>query len=345
MVSEMFVLVNQTNDLEKIIYILLDYCRNITQGYFSCVVLKESSSIIRFASRGKYKNSSLEDYFNQLCNKYLEQKIIDSHLSINRDLIELPIVINKKVYGVLSIKMENKLLDYQEQYLLFLMEVFLCRVKQLLQSEKTKQLLLDNVKVKNPESYKQALEIKELIINLVENNKIKILESEIIFEAAVLLDYEIDLLQTIIPDASCTKYLIEYHEILVNLGNNSFSVGAQLLVLLHSYLNKKNIDHLTFINASLKEQLSEFINDEKEELQVEEINDIYSTISKLSLTNREKEVLTLILEGLNNQEVATRLVISTHTVKNHLTKIFQKLDVQDRNQAMAYIYRIKYNQL
>ena len=69
-----------------------------------------------------------------------------------------------------------------------------------------------------------------------------------------------------------------------------------------------------------------------------------SVIDNLSLTSREKEVLHLILEGLNNQEVADLLFISAHTVKNHLTNIFRKLDVADRVQAMAKIYRIKYEQ-
>ncbi|MFV8829059.1 LuxR C-terminal-related transcriptional regulator [Alkalihalobacterium sp. APHAB7] len=74
------------------------------------------------------------------------------------------------------------------------------------------------------------------------------------------------------------------------------------------------------------------------------VSNIKTVIEDLSLTKREKEVLYLVLEGLNNQEVAETLVISIHTVKNHLTNIFQKLNVQDRSQAFALIYRLKYKQ-
>ncbi|MBY0405129.1 MAG: response regulator transcription factor [Cyanobacteria bacterium] len=52
------------------------------------------------------------------------------------------------------------------------------------------------------------------------------------------------------------------------------------------------------------------------------------------LTEREAEILTLITPGLNNGEIAERLVISLNTVKTHLKNIFQKLGVEDRTAAV-----------
>lgn len=52
------------------------------------------------------------------------------------------------------------------------------------------------------------------------------------------------------------------------------------------------------------------------------------------LSEREREVLTLIAEGYNNNEIAQRLVISPKTVRNHITNIFSKLQVADRAQAI-----------
>jgi LuxR family maltose regulon positive regulatory protein len=54
------------------------------------------------------------------------------------------------------------------------------------------------------------------------------------------------------------------------------------------------------------------------------------------LTSRELEVLHLIAEGHSNREIADRLVIGVSTVKKHLSHIFEKLDVQNRTQAVAY---------
>lgn len=53
------------------------------------------------------------------------------------------------------------------------------------------------------------------------------------------------------------------------------------------------------------------------------------------LTERELEVLRLISQGLNNQEIAHKLVLSSKTVRNHITNIFSKLQVADRAQAIV----------
>ncbi|MCU9612546.1 EAL domain-containing protein [Caldibacillus lycopersici] len=58
-----------------------------------------------------------------------------------------------------------------------------------------------------------------------------------------------------------------------------------------------------------------------------------------SISSREIEVFELILAGLSNKEISSALFISEHTVKNHITKIFQKLNVTDRVQAMAMVYQ------
>ena len=52
------------------------------------------------------------------------------------------------------------------------------------------------------------------------------------------------------------------------------------------------------------------------------------------LTERERDVLTCMVEGLNNNEIATRLVVSLGTVKFHISNIFQKLGVDSRVEAV-----------
>jgi DNA-binding NarL/FixJ family response regulator len=54
------------------------------------------------------------------------------------------------------------------------------------------------------------------------------------------------------------------------------------------------------------------------------------------LTPREREIMGLIAEGLSNQQIAARLVISPKTVKNHIHSIYQRIGVHERGQAVNH---------
>jgi two-component system, NarL family, nitrate/nitrite response regulator NarL len=58
-----------------------------------------------------------------------------------------------------------------------------------------------------------------------------------------------------------------------------------------------------------------------------------------SLTEREREIVALIGEGLKNKLIANRLFISETTVRHHLTSVFDKLGVSDRLELIIYAYR------
>jgi DNA-binding NarL/FixJ family response regulator len=58
--------------------------------------------------------------------------------------------------------------------------------------------------------------------------------------------------------------------------------------------------------------------------------------SDSSLTKREKEILLLIAAGASNDDVAKELFISLHTVKNHVSRIYNKLHVDNRLQAALW---------
>ena len=59
------------------------------------------------------------------------------------------------------------------------------------------------------------------------------------------------------------------------------------------------------------------------------------------LTAREMDVLSCIAKGFSNQDIAQALFVSEKTVKNHLTNIFRKLNVNDRTQALIYVLKHK----
>jgi DNA-binding NarL/FixJ family response regulator len=59
------------------------------------------------------------------------------------------------------------------------------------------------------------------------------------------------------------------------------------------------------------------------------------TSSPEELTEREQEVLTMLAEGLSNKEISSRLHISTHTVKFHISSILGKLGASSRTEAVS----------
>lgn len=59
----------------------------------------------------------------------------------------------------------------------------------------------------------------------------------------------------------------------------------------------------------------------------------------LGLSQRESDVLSLLVEGMSNRSIAERLYVGEETVKSHLRSLYRKLGVRDRSQAIALALR------
>jgi two-component system, NarL family, response regulator LiaR len=63
-------------------------------------------------------------------------------------------------------------------------------------------------------------------------------------------------------------------------------------------------------------------------------------LEELGISKRELEVLELIAQGLSNNEIAERLFVSLNTIKTHSSKLFEKLEVNRRAQAVEAAKRL-----
>lgn len=91
-----------------------------------------------------------------------------------------------------------------------------------------------------------------------------------------------------------------------------------------------------------KEELREWVDS-----QISETNRSYSEPGTPfhPLSKREMEVLTCVVKGMSNKEIAMLLGISHQTVKNHVTAILRKFGVEDRTQAVVYALKRGWVQL
>ena len=109
---------------------------------------------------------------------------------------------------------------------------------------------------------------------------------------------------------------------------------AMLIKAIH-VVNEGN----AFVYPKLAERLFGGIN-EAEDLN-EKAREMWRESRSERLTAREMDVLSCIAKGFSNQDIAQALFVSEKTVKNHLTNIFRKLNVNDRTQALIYVLKHK----
>lgn len=68
---------------------------------------------------------------------------------------------------------------------------------------------------------------------------------------------------------------------------------------------------------------------------------VHARMDSLRLTNRQQEVVELLMQGLSNREIADRLLIEVDTVKVHLRDIFNRLNVHRRTALVAKILELR----
>lgn len=131
--------------------------------------------------------------------------------------------------------------------------------------------------------------------------------------------------------------------ILLFIKNRANSQNAKLLKGQNVLIEKSN-KQLGAINATIKEEVNSLKISiaEKDEL----LDKVFTTSQKeelppelLSLSKREKEVLSHLALGLTDEQLANKLFVSKATVKTHLRRVYSKLLVKNRAEAVAMAHK------
>lgn len=176
-------------------------------------------------------------------------------------------------------------------------------------------------------------------------------------------DKNISVIETFKPDAKCTAKELDSIApdiILADFGTlyNSLPDLEKLRKKSRVILIDTNCGRDNLVTAILKKKLSGVLlgnstaQQLKKAVQVvangelwidrNSFNDLLSGINALGndklsmMSGREKEVIALVGQGFRNKEIAGRLNISEPTVKAHLSRIFQKLNVRTRSELVSY---------
>lgn len=130
---------------------------------------------------------------------------------------------------------------------------------------------------------------------------------------------------------SAPKILIYSQNITNDVPRRALAAGAA------GYCGKnQTVEELMSISVSVAEGNMVFPFVDIRELQADPL---------FSLTKRERSLLQSLSEGMTNKELANHFEISINTVKFHLSNLFEKLEVRNRAQAIAFFYSRRLDQV
>lgn len=346
-------------DRKRILFTLLDMSLNLVQGPFSCVILKGEAGKVNVVSRG-LTSEQLQSYGKTIPERFFTNQLSYSELpspgvySTDWDVqvLEIPIMYRDTLFGVLCVALSDQHAVVELQTLLsslVLMAAVALHHQDVLSGasaeNKIAKSLHASMKQWNPSGYTSAVDAEKLVTSFAKSLGYSQGEITNLNAASLLVYYDAGILLEAGIEEKVVRIVKEFQE------QKPTSSKAEILLLVYQYLKSGSVNDVTF-NCTLNGQFKDYINKtqlidgdldfalEQPKNHEQRVSAILESLKKDKLlTSREVDVLQLIIQGLNNREIADQLYISEHTVKNHVTNIFQKLDVQDRTQAIAFVYQ------
>lgn len=367
-------LVNSQN-LTECLRLLVRFCQEITGSAFSCIIYNKSKNENRIEAVAKgITGDKIQVYSNEVANRYIRPRseimyISEEYYERHTDLgnvEEYPIVFQNRVQGVLAAEKTMTMEPSQRKFLssICMISGFIIHAIQmmedLLPKEDMIRILHKTISESDPQKYELTLQASNLSRLFSKTIGLSDSEMSLICNACLLVPFSPEFIKEEVGDIRISKIVQGFADFMTSYkatSENDLTImkEIQILILVFHYLSNeeqiKNMNLLDLIDPVLYKQFKAFIVREKsaqEDLLLyqepeHETYDEFLLIERIKkvipFSERECDVLRFVIQGLANREIAKKLFISEHTVKNHLTKIFQKMQVTDRQQAISKIYQ------
>ncbi|SEU23530.1 LuxR C-terminal-related transcriptional regulator [Paenibacillus sp. NFR01] len=337
---------------------IMDTMQMTLQTSFACMVLiNEADEKKTFCASSYPSRADASAYTANVESVYFKEGSTGFgvlHKPVSRmweglELLEFPLMIGTKLRGVFGVCMNGQV-EYKEEYMPLLNSVNPIVATKLMLGEQERSsaagavmLLHQAMQVWQPQAYHKSQKVKELAQDFLKIIGGAHPDVEHIGQAGLLSDYDPEILASWLGDIPVVGLLKDTRRIESGegysdgTGISSYSLTAKALFMVLSYFEHGKKEGGLAWPASLedpiKQAFEDFLASRKEAgTQREPAN-------RERLTPREEEILRLVVQGFNNSEISEKLFISSHTVKNHITKIYEKLGVNSRAQAISKMYR------
>ncbi|WP_246042198.1 LuxR C-terminal-related transcriptional regulator [Cohnella pontilimi] len=353
-------LITRVQDVRKIAFMMVDMSLNIMNGNFAAVTLFDldaATQEVHLVSRGlttdqseKYGKLLLQEYQGHLKenNGGIDRRQFPTRTLEWGTAVEIPIY-NRKLYGVLSVAYDSRKTEYSS-FLSALVTIGAIAIQQSIQKQNEMGTwaasLHEALSLWDHSSYEFAQMLRDRSALFTEFLELPQQSRKHIEYACLLSPYRPDMISRILQEETeLSRMILDYQHLNqddereVRKNGHDYSQGGQILKLVSDSLKYSDkVPHCDGIDSRLQEKFNFFMLRSQVLEQQVTIEDKESFEIE-GLSKREQEVLELIVQGLNNKQIAKTLFISEHTVKNHITNIFQKLGTNDRAGLMAYYYQ------
>jgi DNA-binding CsgD family transcriptional regulator len=292
-------------------------------------------------------------------------------------VMEFPLVYGDIFYGVLAmaVSASDDFMEYKEfmQSITVVASSAIDRIQGRLSESvwETIELLHRSIQQWNPSAYLISQVAREILTQYNKAYELPQSQGKLLEMVCLLYVFDPDVLGEILKDSIDNVGFIqlarEVRQLRVQIEKDPvenasdtayvFSENSQLITLSLFYaehLENSQVDPPAFFRTDLRESFAGFVA-KRQVVDMEmtlytraaepstENNELKQAIKELTLlSSREQEVTALVAEGLSNREIAEKLIISEHTVKNHMTSIFNKMGVSDRSHLIAMFYQLGY---